>query len=86
MGSSFIPLHRATINYLKEKGMWTAADDKRQAYNKNLFNRYIKAFDAAVAEADSKKIKAMPKNDEWLNIWAEHKKDIPRIKVMLEIP
>ena len=66
--------------------MWTAAADKIQAYNKNLYNRYIKAFDAAVAEAESKKIKVMPKNDAWLKIWAEHKKDIPEIKVMLENP
>lgn len=83
---NFIPLHKGTIRYLKEKGMWTTADDKRQAYNKNLFNRYIKAFDKAVAEAERKKIKAVPKNEEWLKIWARQKKDIPRIKVMFEIP
>ncbi len=86
LDQSFIPLHRATIKYLKEKGMWTAADDKRQAYNKNLFNRYIQAFDAALKEADNKGERATPKNEDWLKIWKKHKQDIPRIKAMLEIP
>ena len=86
LGAGFIPLHTGTIKFLKEKGIWTSADDKRQTYNKNLFNRYIEAFGAAVAEADKKKIKATPNNEEWLNVWAKHKRDIPRLKVMLEIP
>ena len=47
---------------------------------------YIKAFDKAVAEAESKKIKPVPDNEKWLAIWARHKKSIPRLKVRMEIP
>ena len=41
---------------MKEKGMWTADDDKRQAYNLDLLTRYMEAYQAAIAEADAKKI------------------------------
>jgi TRAP transporter TAXI family solute receptor len=86
LGGNFIPLHNGTIRYLKEKGIWTDADQKRQDFNKKVFNMYIKAFDKAVAEAESKKIKPVAGNKQWLDIWASNKKGIPRLKVRMEIP
>ena len=83
---NFMPLHKGTIKYLKEKGMWSAKDDKRQAYNANLWDRYVNAYKAALADAKKKKIKTDPRNEEWVKLWRSYKKDIPKIKVMAEIP
>lgn len=86
LGGNFIPLHNGTIRYLKEKGAWSAADQKRQDFNVKVFDAYESSFDKAIAEAEGKKIKIRPDNKEWMDIWARHKKDIPRIKVRMEIP
>ena len=86
LGSNFMPLHGGTIRYLKDRGMWTASDDKRQAYNENLWDQYVNAYKAALADAKKKKIKTDPRNEEWVKLWRSHKKDIPKIKVMAEIP
>ncbi|MBW1768217.1 MAG: hypothetical protein JRJ65_14370, partial [Deltaproteobacteria bacterium] len=84
--SNFMPLHKGTIKYLKEKGMWSAADDKRQAYNLDVWDRYVKAYKVALADAKKKKMKIDPRNEEWVKLWRGHKKDIPKIKVMKNIP
>lgn len=84
--TSFLPLHEGTIKYLKEKGIWTAADEKRQAYNEMVQNKYRSAWNDAIADADKKGVKVGSRNKEWVNLWREYKKDIPRIKVMFEIP
>jgi len=86
LGSNFMPLHSGTIRYLKEKGMWSASDEKRQAYNENLWDRYVEAYKVALADAKEKKVKVDPRNEKWLNLWGEHKKDIPKIVVLMEIP
>ena len=86
LDTALFPVHEGVIKYLKEKGMWTAADDKRQAYNVDLVSRYVKAYEAAIAAAGAKGIKVDPKKKEWMNLWAEHKKDLPVFKIMLEIP
>jgi len=81
-----LPVHEGVIRYLKEKGMWTAADDRRQAYNVDLVTKYCDAYKAAIAEADKRGIKIDPMSEDWMNLWAEYKKDIPIFKVMTEIP
>lgn len=79
----FHPIHDGTIEYLKQKGMWTSADDARQEDNLRLLSRYVNAYKAAIAEADKKGIKVDPTNNDWMNLWGEFKKDIPRFKVKL---
>ncbi len=74
---SALPIHDGTIRYLKEKGMWTAKDDARQKYNMDLLDKYIKAYKAAVAEADKKEIKIGIKNPQWVELWDSYKKDLP---------
>ena len=86
LGANFIPLHAGTIKYLKEKGIWTDADQKRQDFNVKVFDAYESSFNDAIAEAESKKIKIRPDNKEWMDIWAKHKKGIPRIKARAEVP
>ncbi|MBW1769054.1 MAG: hypothetical protein JRJ65_18655 [Deltaproteobacteria bacterium] len=83
--TSPFPIHSGVIKYLKEKGIWTAKDAKRQAFNVELTDRYVKAYKAALAEADKKGIKVGPANEVWMNLWAEHKKALPRFKVRFEI-
>ena len=86
LDTACFPIHEGVLKYLKEKGVWTARDDKRQAHNVKLVNRYVAAYKAAIAEADAKGIKVYPKNKDWMNLWAKHKKGIPIFKVMPEIP
>ena len=85
LDTAFIPVHRGVIKYLKEKGAWSANDDKRQAYNVKLVNRYVKAYKDAIAAAEAKGIKVDPMNKSWMALWADHKKDIPAFKAINEI-
>jgi TRAP transporter TAXI family solute receptor len=80
---TFLPIHDGTIKYLKEKGMWTAADDARQQKNIALIAEYTEAYKAAIADANKKGIKIDPMNKDWINLWNEYKKDIPSVKVEL---
>ena len=81
---SYAPIHEGTIRYLKEKGMWTADDDVRQAYNADLVTKYVEAYQEALALADAQGIKVDPENEEWIELWAGYKKDLelPVFKVM----
>lgn len=86
LDTNFLPIHEGVIKYLKEKGLWTAADDKRQAYNVDLVSKYCNAYKAAIAEAESKGIKIDPMDEAWMKLWAEYKKDLPVFRTMTEIP
>ena len=86
LDTALFPVHEGVIKYLKEKGIWTAADEKRQAYNVGLVSKYVKAYETAIAEADKKGIKVAPGNSKWMDIWAKHKKGIPVFRIMNEIP
>jgi TRAP transporter TAXI family solute receptor len=83
LDTTVVPIHEGTIRYLKELGLWTAADDKRQAYNVALFDQYIAAFNAALAQANEEKIKVVPDNEQWMALWEEHKAALPDFKVIL---
>jgi TRAP-type uncharacterized transport system substrate-binding protein len=76
--SCFFPWHDGAIKYLKEKKIWSAANDARQKKNTALVERYVKAYDMAIAEADKKGIKVDPTNKEWLDLWGGFKKDLPK--------
>ncbi|MFC1885692.1 TAXI family TRAP transporter solute-binding subunit [Thermodesulfobacteriota bacterium] len=71
-----MPVHLSTVKYLKEIGKWTAKDDKWNGEAIKTVSAYIKAFDAATAEAKSKGIKISTKNKKWMDLWDGHKKDI----------
>ena len=73
---TFIPLHEGTIKYLKEKGLWTADDEKRQVKNVELVGKYAKAYQAAIKDAEAKKIKISPSDEKWTQLWAERKKEL----------
>ena len=75
-----------TIVYLKEKGMWSEANERRQAYNVKLMNLYMEGFNKCVAEAQSKKMKIDPSNKEWVTLWDNYKKEmnLPRVTVLTD--
>jgi len=79
-----LPVHEGTIRYLKEIGMWTAADDARQKYNVSLVTRYTEAYETAIAMADKEGISVNPKNKDWTELWSNYKKEIglPRFRIL----
>jgi len=82
----YIPLHDGVIRYFKEKGQWTAANERRQEYNLKLQEMYMAAFKEALAEADKKKVKVSADNENWLKLWAGIKRDkgLPRLTVLTD--
>ena len=83
---AYMPVHEGTIKYLKEIGMWTEADDARQARSLDLQNRYIEAYQNAIDMADEEGIKIDPENEEWVTLWENYKEELelPRVKVLME--
>jgi hypothetical protein len=75
----FIPIHDGTVKYLKEKGMWTADDTTMRDWSIELQDRYIEAYEAAIATADEKGIKVRPDNEEWVELWESYKTNIPLV-------
>lgn len=79
----FLPAHDGLIKYLKEKGLWTAAHDARQAQNIELITRYCDAYQKAIDMADEKGIAVTPENEEWMELWENYKKQLglPKIRM-----
>ena len=72
---SFVPVHDGAIRYLKEKGLWTAAHDARQAQNIELNTRYVDAYQTVIEMADEQKINVHPDSDQWIELWENYKKE-----------
>jgi TRAP transporter TAXI family solute receptor len=83
---NLIPLHEGTVRYLKEKGVWTEMDQKRQDFNVKLGQKYIEAFDMAAQEARKMKIKPTADNEEWLKLWEQKKAELPTYILRSEFP
>jgi TRAP transporter TAXI family solute receptor len=66
------PVSEGTIRYLKEIGQWTAADDKWNEEAIKLMDRWIKARDAAIAEAKTKGVKIHWEDKAYLDILKKH--------------
>jgi TRAP transporter TAXI family solute receptor len=74
--STWVPFHEGSIRYLKEKGMWDAANDNRQEYNIKVIDMYIDAYQDALQMAREKKMKVSPENKDWIGLWENHKKEL----------
>lgn len=85
LNMTYLPIHEGTIRYLKEIGLWTAADDARQEYNVDLFTQYVEAFKEAVMSAEGLGITVDPMNEKWTEFWTEFKKQrgIPPVQIRL---
>jgi len=78
-----VPIAEGTIKYLKEIGEWAAKDDEWNQAGVEVNEKYIKAWEAAAAEAKSKGIEIDYKNEEWVDLWDAHKTGLPRLKIRL---
>jgi uncharacterized protein len=81
--TTFIPCHEGLVRYLKELEIWTDAHEKRQKYNVELIERYIKAYTEAKDLADEKSMAISPDNKDWLSFWENYRKDkgLPDVKL-----
>lgn len=75
------PAHDGLVKYLEEKGMWTKEDEAWRQQNVQLIDKYIKAHEAATADAKEKGIKVDATSEDWIQLWETHKKDLPRFRV-----
>jgi TRAP transporter TAXI family solute receptor len=75
LNTIYFPVHEGLIRFLKEKGKWTPDHDKRQQKNIALLTTYEKAYAAAIALADQKKIAVEPSNKAWVELWEKYKID-----------
>jgi len=73
-----IPVHEGTIRYLKEKGLWTAAHDARQAENIALIDLYMDEYQEAIELADDHGIAVSPENEEWMEFWTIRRMGLPQ--------
>jgi len=60
------PFHMGAVKYLKEKGVWTAKDDEWNKTRIEHLKKVQKAWDDAIAEAESKKMKSKHFPKFWL--------------------
>ncbi|MBU5628112.1 hypothetical protein KQI82_14460 [Oscillibacter sp. MSJ-2] len=84
MSRAFIPIAEGTIQYFKELGKWTEADDARQEYNIKVIDKYAAAYSECLDAARADGIKIDTQNQEWLDYWEEFKanKDLPPVVIM----
>lgn len=68
-----LPCHDGLVKYLKELGLWTAAHEKRNQQNVNMVDRYCRASQEAMWEADEKDIVVARDNPQWTKLWENHK-------------
>jgi len=78
--TSFIPLHRGVVRYLKEIGRWTPAHEARWQKNLALITEYVEGYQAAIDLADEKGIEVDPRNQEWLDLWYSHRDTLSPLK------
>jgi len=74
---SLLPFHPGAVRYFKEKGIWTADDEKTNNERLGWLDLYQEAWKKAIAEADAKGIKVDYKNEEWMRLWDSHKAGLP---------
>lgn len=80
LDASPLPIAPGTVRYLKEIGMWTAADDEWYKQREELVMKYVEASAAALSEAKAKGIKISFDSKEWQDLWAVYKADLPRLE------
>lgn len=82
----YLPIHEGTVRFLKEKGMWSEANQKRQDYNIKVIDMYIKGYKDAIAKAASQKLTVDPNDPKWTDLWENYKKEkgIPRLEVLTD--
>ncbi|MCJ8499957.1 TAXI family TRAP transporter solute-binding subunit [Desulfatitalea alkaliphila] len=78
------PVAEGTIRYLREIGQWTEADDQWNNDAIALQERWIAARNAALDEAEAKKVKVHFEEPEFLAIFKKHTEGIPVFTTRLD--
>ena len=84
LDTSPLPVAEGTIRYLKEIGQWTEADDQWNNEAIALMDRWVAARNAAIDEAEAKKVRIHFENQEYLDIFNKHIEGIPVFKTRLQ--
>jgi hypothetical protein len=63
------PVHAGTVRYLREKGLWGPANERRQAFYTAIQDAYAVAWEAALARADRNGVKVAGDNPAWAELW-----------------
>lgn len=83
LNHSAFPVAEGTIRYLKEIGQWTEADDTWNNAQIALMDRWVNARNAAIKEANAKKIKIHWENQEYISLLKKHTEGIPVFKTRM---
>jgi TRAP-type uncharacterized transport system substrate-binding protein len=67
------PLHEGAIRYLKEKGRWKPAYQKRQDQLVELAKKRESAYKAAMQAAEKQGIAIDPGNEKWVAFWKDYR-------------
>jgi uncharacterized protein len=67
------PLHEGAIRYLKEKGRWKDAYQKRQDQLVALAKKREQGYRAAMQAAEKQGIAVDPGNDKWVAFWKDYR-------------
>jgi len=70
---NFVPLHDATVKYLKEKGKWTDAHEKRRQDNIANITAWVDGYKTAMDQASQRGIPIDPNNEAWIKFWEDYK-------------
>ncbi|AFV76391.1 TRAP-type uncharacterized transport system, periplasmic component [Thermus oshimai JL-2] len=75
-----VPLHRGTVRYLKEKGLWTEQMAQKQETAERLVDQYTALYQRASALAKARRIPTDPANEAWQKFWNDLLKEnrVPR--------
>jgi len=72
---TYVPVHEGLIWFLKEKGLWTEAHDRRQEHNRAVLQVYIDAYAEALEMAKAQGMDINPGNEAWIKLWEDYKAD-----------
>ena len=83
--TDFIPAHEGLVRYLTEIGRWTPAHEARNQQNIEVITRYVEAYQSAITMAAEQQIEVSPKNEEWIGLWENYKKELnlPPFKMLI---
>ena len=62
------PAHEGAVRYFKELGLWTDAMEKQNNAKIAIIDAWVEGYAKAITEADDKKIKIDPENQEWIDL------------------
>jgi len=82
---TYLPAHDGLIRYLKEKGLWSAEQARRQRDNVALLETYIEAYATVLEQARVQGVVTEPSNPEWVYLWDTYKYEhnIPKLQMFV---